>query len=82
MQEVSQVYDPNITDSQIKIIGDFTTICQIVKLLAYIRYAINNNEQTEFTVNIGKKLVNRKLMFDVNGSEVPDIISQKTIEIN
>jgi hypothetical protein len=50
--------------------------------LAYIRYAINNNEQTEFTVNIGKKLVNRKLMFDVNGSEVPDIISQKTIEIN
>lgn len=82
MQETQQFYDPNLTDSEVKLIGDFTTICQIVKLLAYIRNTINNDEQTEITVKVGGKMSGRKLLFDVNGTEVPDVISQKYIEIN
>lgn len=63
-------------------IGDQSTLCQIVLLLSYIRHAIRNNIQTDINVKIGQKIANGQLMFDVNGLEIPDMIVQDNVEIN
>ena len=68
--------------TNVKMIGNFDTICQIVNLLAYIRHAIKNNEQREIKVKIGSKVSDGKFMFDVNGLEISDKIAQDFIEIN
>ena len=75
-------FNQNLTETNIKLIGDNTTICQIVLLLSYIRHAIKNNIQTDINVKIGKKVANGQLLFDVNGLEIPDMIIQDSVEIN
>lgn len=75
-------FNQNLTETIVKLIGDNTTICQIVLLLSYIRHAIRNNMQTDINVKIGKKIANSQLMFDVNGLEIPDMIVQDNVEIN
>lgn len=63
-------------------IGDQSTLCQIVLLLSYIRHAIRNNMQTNINVKIGQKIANGKFLFDVNGLEIPDMITKDFVEIN
>lgn len=72
----------NVVDSDVRLIGDKMTICQVVQLLAYIRHAIKNNLQTEIKVKIGGKIANSDFMFAVNGLEIPDYITQPEAEIN
>lgn len=72
----------NVVDSDVRLIGDKMTICQVVQLLAYIRHAIKNNLQTEIKVKIGGKIANSDFMFAVNGLEIPDYITQPEVEIN
>jgi hypothetical protein len=78
----NEQFNPNLVDTQIKIIGDRRPVNQVIKLLAYIRHAIKNNLQTEIKVKIGHNVVNSDFLFDVNNFEIPDLITQKTIEIN
>lgn len=78
----NEQFNPNLVDTQIKIIGDRRPISQTIKLLAYIRHAIKNNLKCEIKVNIGHNIMNSDFIFDVNGQEIPDFITQKTIEIN
>ena len=71
-----------LTTTDIRLIGDKSTIAQIVQLLAYIRYAVQNNMKTEIRVPIGQYVVNTVLHFDVNGQQVPDLVAQSVSEIN
>lgn len=71
-----------LVETNIKIIGDKTIICQIVQLLAYIRHSLKNNNKDTIKVNIGNTIANSQFMFDVNGLEIPDFITQNTIEIS
>ena len=81
MENIEQV-NSNLVETDIKIIGDRTLTCQLVQFLAYVRNAIKNNKKTEIKVNIGSKVENGQLLFDVNGLEIPDLITQDYIEIN
>ena len=72
----------NLVEADIKLIGDRTTICQLVQFLAYVRYVIKHNLQSEIKAKIGSKVANGQLLFDVNGLEIPDLIAQDSIEIN
>lgn len=82
MEKNEASYNNNLTETDVKLIGDQTTICQIVVLLSYIRHAIKNNMKTDISVKIGSKIANGQLLFDVNGLEIPDIITQNLVEIN
>ena len=83
MENVDQtVFNKNLAEVNIKMIGDNTTLCQIVLLLSYIRHAIKNNLKSNIDVKIGEKIANSQLMFDVNGLEIPDMIIQDKVEIN
>jgi hypothetical protein len=83
MENVDQtVFNKNLAEVNIKMIGDNTTLCQIVLLLSYIRHAIKNNLKSNIDVKIGEKIANGQLMFDVNGLEIPDMIIQDKVEIN
>lgn len=75
-------FNQNLTETNIRLIGDSTVIYNIIELLSYVRHAIKNNMQTEINVKIGKKIANSTLMFDVNGLEIPDLITQNKVEIN
>lgn len=72
----------NLVEADVKLIGDRTTICQIVQFLAYVRHAIRNNLKAELKVKVGNNVANGQLLFDVNGLEIPDLITQDNIEIN
>lgn len=72
----------NLTETNIRLLGDKTTLCQIVLLLSYIRHAIKNNIKTSLNVKICEKVADGQLLFDVNGLEIPDMIIQDNVEIN
>lgn len=86
--EESQIQDnmlttsANLAEADIKLIGDKTIICQIVQFLAYVRHAIKNNLQKDINVSIGNNIANGQLLFDVNGLEIPDLITQDHIDLN
>ena len=83
-QKIEEVFatNSNLAEADVKLIGDRTTICQIVQFLAYVRHAIRNNIKAELKVKIGSNVANGQLLFDVNGLEIPDLIIQENIEIN
>lgn len=82
-QELQQpMFKKDVADSDVTLIGDKPTICQVVQLLAYIRHAIQNNMKTQINVKIGHKIANGTFMFAVNGLEIPDYRTQPDIEIN
>ncbi len=72
----------DLVDSQVIFVGDKTTICQVVQLLAYIRHAIQNNMKTDIKVKIGYNITNSDFMFSVNGLQIPDFRTQDEAEIN
>lgn len=50
--------------------------------MAYIRHALRNGQKTKFSVELCGKVADGKLMFDVNGVEIPDLIPPARIEID
>lgn len=71
-----------LVESSIKVIGDKSTVCEVIQLLAYIRYAIKNKQQIKIEVNVGSKVNSDFFGFQVNEQEIKDYISQEYIEIN
>lgn len=71
-----------LVETNVRFVGDKSTISQVVMLLAYIRHAVKNNLRKDINVEIGKYVANKELLFDVNGQEIDDFISQDFIEIN
>lgn len=82
MNTLSPENNQNLVTTDIRMLGNSTTICQIVQLLAYIRHAIQTNTQYNIQVLIGNNVANSEFTFDVNGMEVQDYIPKPTIEIN
>lgn len=80
--DTENIFDPNLTNSIVRLIGDKYTICQVIELLAYIRHAIKNDMQCEINLKIGHKIAGGQFMFDVNQLEIPDYKTQSTFEIN
>ena len=77
----------NITlaDAEMKMFGDRTILAQIAQLIAYIRYAIKNNQSTEIKLIINNSentVANAEFMFDLNGCQVPDLVPQSETFIN
>lgn len=71
-----------LVESNIKVIGDKSTVCEVIQLLAYIRHAIKNKQQIKIEVNVGSKVNSDFFGFQVNDQEIKDYISQEYIEIN
>ena len=71
-----------LVESSIKVIGDKSTVCEVIQLLAYIRHAIKNKQQIKIEVNVGSKVNSDFSGFQVNEQEIKDYISQEYIEIN
>ncbi len=71
-----------LVESNIKVIGDKSTVCEVVQLLAYIRHAIKNKQQIKIEVNVGSKVNSDFFGFQVNEQEIKDYITQNYIEIN
>ena len=82
IDEVNIGYNPNLVETNLRMIGDKSTIAEVVRLVAYIRHAVMNNLNKTIVVNIGENVVNTKFLFDVNGLEVQDYIAQDQISIN
>lgn len=79
---IKKVNQSKLVESFIKIIGDKSTVCEVIQLLAYIRYAIQNKQQTKIEVNVGSKVNSDFFDFQVNQQEIKDYIAQNYIEIN
>lgn len=75
-------YNNNIKQVDLRLMGDKTAIAQTIQLLSYIRHAIRNNLKTDITVSIKNTVANLNFMFDANGMQVPDLVTQKNIQIN
>jgi len=69
-------------EASVDMFGDKTTLTQIVLLLTYIRYHIQNKIPGDIKVSIGKRLETEAFSFSVNEQEVPQIKPEKEIEIN
>lgn len=75
-------YNNNLVDTNIHLMGDSTTIAQVVQLLAYIRHALKNNAKTKIEVDISNTVANIDFMMDVNGMQVPDLVTTNKVQIN
>lgn len=71
-----------LSEATVKLIGDRATICQTVQLLAFIRNLIRNGAKRSITVDVCGKVNGGKLLFDVNGMEIPDLIAPDRMEID
>lgn len=80
--QVKQFQENDLLEANIRMIGDATTIADIVKLIAYIRHAIQNKEQATITVDIGKNVNSDFFGFQVNQSEIRDYLTQSQVSIN
>lgn len=76
------VINKNLVETQVRLLGDKTTIGQVVQLLAYIRHAIKYNDHIHLDVEIGKYVMNTPFAFDVNGQEIADLVPQEKTNIN
>ena len=75
-------YNNNLVDTNIHLMGDSTVIAQVVQLLAYIRHALRNNVKTKIEVNLPNTVANVDFMMDVNGMQVPDLVTVGKVQIN
>lgn len=71
-----------LVESDIKVIGDKSTVCQLTMLIAYIRHAIQTKQCHDITVRVGSKSNSDFFGFQVNNREIKDYITQNLIEIN
>ena len=82
IEENEQILSRNIEEANVKMIGDLSTLNQVIQLLAYIRHAVNENTEDEIKVTIGKNISSSQFLFSVNNMEIPDFKVQKEISIN
>lgn len=75
-------YNNSLVETNVRLVGDKTVIGQVVQLLAYIRHAVRNNTKVKIDVNIANTVANVPFMMDVNGLEVPDLVTVKKTQIN
>ena len=80
--ETVEETNARLVDTIVHFVGDKRTISQVVMLLAYVRHAVKNNLRKDIVVQIGKNVVNKELLFDVNNQEIDDYIAKDFIEIN
>lgn len=74
-----------LTDAEVHMFGDKTVLAQVAQLLSYIRHAVKNNAKSEITLRICDSVntvANAEFMFDVNGCQVPDCVTQREWWIN
>ena len=75
-------YNNNLVETNVRLMGDKTVVAQVVQLLAYIRHALRNNIKTSIQVNMPVTVANVPFMIDVNGLEVPDLVTVNKTQIN
>lgn len=75
-------HNSNLVETTVRLLGDRTIIAQIVQLLAYIRHGVRNNATSDIVVTFGGTVANPSLMMDVNGQQVPDLVTQSKMQIN
>jgi hypothetical protein len=75
-------YNNNLKQVDLRLFGDKTIIAQTIQLLSYIRHAIRNNLKIDMQLSIGNTIANPDFMFDANGIQVPDLVTQEKVQIN
>ena len=75
-------YNNNLVETNVRLMGDKTVVGQVVQLLSYIRHASRNNLKTTIEVDIANTVANVPFMLDVNGMEVPDLVTVKKVQVN
>ena len=76
------IYNNNLVDTNIHLMGDSTVIAQVVQLIAYIRHALKNNVKTKIEVDLPNTVANVDFMMDVNGQQVPDLVTVGKVQVN
>ena len=76
------IYNNNLVDTNIHLMGDSTVIAQVVQLIAYIRHALKNNVKTKIEVDLPNTVANVDFMMDVNGQQVPDLVTVGKARVN
>lgn len=76
------VYNNNLVETNVRLMGDKTVVAQVIQLIAYIRHAVRNNLSTKIEVDIPNTVANVPFMFDANGMEVPDLVTVEKTQIN
>lgn len=69
-------------DVPLTLFGNKNTIVGVVSLLGYIRNAINSNNETKITLEIGKTIENDRFDFLLDGETVPDMKVVENVQIN
>ena len=69
-------------ETDIKLVGDMSTIREIIILLSYIRNIIDEGRSQDIVVSVGKNIKTEAFGMDVNGMEIPDIKSKGLAVIN
>ena len=75
----------SLTEADLHMFGDRIVLAQVTQLLSYIRHAVKNNMKADIRVTIGDSentVANAEFMFDVNGCQVPDCVTQPRWWIN
>lgn len=75
-------YNSNLVDTNVHLMGDSTVIAQVVQLLSYIRHALKNNMKTKIEVDLPNTAANVEFMMDVNGMQVPDLVTVSKVQVN
>ena len=75
-------YNNNLVETNVRLMGDKTIVAQLVQLLSYIRHAVRNNLKTTIEVDIANTVANTQLMMDVNGMQVPDLVTASKVQVN
>ena len=75
-------YNNNLVDTNVHLMGDATVIAEVVQLLSYIRHALKNNMKTKIEVDLPNTAANVEFMMDVNGMQVPDLVTVSKTSIN
>ena len=73
---------PQPFDMTMQLVGDKSTLTEIVFLIAYIRDVILSHQPAKINLDIGQHLNSAYFGFTVNGEPVADIKAQKNISIN
>ena len=75
-------YNNSLVETNVRLVGDKTVVAQVVQLLSYIRHAVRNNLKTSIQVDINNTVANVPFMLDVNGLEVPDLVTVNKVQVN
>ena len=78
----NQIKNFKIGNSEVRMIGDKIVLVQIIKLLAYIRNAIQSNTKTTISVKVGQRIANAQFTFYVNQLPIDDLIAQDEVVVS